>query len=313
MYFLVHGSIAFDLLLHSEGSFPEAIDPKALDALSVSFLAQRMQRHHGGTAANISWNLRLLKQEPLLVGTVGDDGASYIEILQGRGIDVGNVVMLEDCHTATAIVATDSAEHQITFFHPGADAHGMLPKIERRAKDIAFAIVSPRDPVFMLKAAAQCQSLKIPYLFDPGQLSHAFARDEFRRAVSGSGGLIVNEYEWELASGRLQWTKKEVIAACGLLVTTLGDKGLVLSTPEGDTVVPACRPKKVVNPTGAGDAARSGLLVGLASGWSLTDAGRLAAVMGSFVVEQEGTLLDSLSIAAVQKRAKENYGEKLPL
>lgn len=313
MRFLIHGSIAYDLLLHCEDSFTDAIDPKALHSLSVAFLAQRFQRHHGGTAANISWNLRLLKQDPLLVGTVGHDGGEYLSILRGRGIDTAHVTELSDHSTATAIVATDSAEHQITFFHPGADAHGTLPVLDDDRDDIAYAIVSPRDPVFMLKAAAQCASLTIPYLFDPGQLSHAFAKDEFRRAIAGSRGLVVNEYEWELASSRLAWKKKDVLAACGLLIVTLGEKGIVLSTPEEEITVPAAKPGRIVNPTGAGDAARAGLLLGLASEWSLTETGRLAAIMGSLVVEQEGTLLDALDIGTIQERAEENYGERLPL
>jgi len=313
MKFLVHGSIAYDLLLHSEGSFTDAIDPKALDSLSVSFLAQRFQRHHGGTAANISWNLSLLGREALLVGTVGNDGGPYVSLLRERGIDTTHVQELAAFNTATAIVATDSSEHQITFFHPGADAHGKLPKIEDDREDIAFAIVSPRDPVFMLKAAAQCASLGIPYLFDPGQLSHAFATDEFRRAVEGSKGLVVNEYEWQLSSERLKWKKQDVLAACGLLIVTLGDKGIVLSTKKEEVTVPAAKPERVLNPTGAGDAARAGLLLGLASKWSLADTGRLAAILGSLVVEQEGTLLDALDTATIQERAEENYGQELPL
>jgi adenosine kinase len=311
MRFLVHGSIAYDLLLTYDGSFVDALDPKALDRLSVSYLMPRFKRHHGGTAANIAWNLRLLNQEPLMVGSVGSDGGPYLSLLQGRGIDTRYVQEIKNQSTATAIVATDDAEHQITFFHPGADAHGELPKLDDERDDLKFAIISPRDPVFMLRATAQCQELKIPYLFDPGQQSHIFTRDEFRRAVSGSAGLIVNEYEWTLAEKKLEWDKKQVIDSCGLLIITLGDKGMVLTDRKEKAVVHSCKPDKVVNPTGAGDAARAGILYGLAAKWPLKKTGQLAAIMGSFLVEQEGTLLDNLDREMIQERALESYGEEL--
>ncbi len=311
MKFLVHGSIAYDLLLGFEGSFAEAIDPKSLNKLSVSFFAPRLKRHHGGTAANIAWNLRLLGGDPLLVGSVGDDGGPYLALLEERGIPVGRVQKFENAVTATAIIGTDNGGRQIAFFHPGADQQGELPDLADDRDDIAFGIISPRDMGFMLKAADQCAKLKIRYLFDPGQQSHRFSQDEFRRAVSDSAGIVVNEYEWELSSKALGWSEKKVIEECGLLVITLAEKGVRLVTAKEDVTVPAC-PAEVVNPTGAGDALRAGLLMGMGAKWSLRDSGRLGAIMGALVVAQEGTLLDSLDKDVVQAKALETYGEKLP-
>jgi adenosine kinase len=130
--------------------------------------------------------------------------------------------------------------------------------------------------------------------------------------VKDSKGLVVNEYEWSLASKSLGWKEKDVIDACGFLVITIAEKGLRLVTKKEDVIVPACKADNVVNPTGAGDAVRAGLLVGLASGWSLVNMGRLAAILGCAVVEQEGTLLDHMDTETIQGRARENYGEELP-
>lgn len=312
MKFLVNGSVAFDLLLSHEGSFLSGIDPKNLDRLSVNYLAQGFKRHHGGVAANIGWNLALLGHEPVLLAAVGHDGDDYLKLLKSKGVDVSHIETVSDAITATAVIATDLDERQISFFHPGADASGTLPDFSS-LKDVSFAIMGPRNPMLMLEGAERCKKASIPFLFDPGQLVHAFGQDEFRRAITGSRGLVVNEYEWGLASGKLGWKEDEVVAACGLLIETLGDKGIRFVTTDGELIVPACAPTRVVNPTGAGDAARAGFLIGLASGWSLRDTGRLAAVLGCLLVEQEGTLLDALDRAMIQKRAKENYGEELPL
>lgn len=313
MRFLVNGSIAFDLLLSHDGSFLSGIDPKNLERLSVNYLAPGFKRHHGGTAANIGWNLALLGAQPLLISAVGFDGGEYLDLLSHRGVDISRVERIKDAITATAIIATDNAERQISFFHPGADAFGTFPSLKDEREELSYAIMSPRNPVLMMQGAMECVKHKIPYLFDPGQVVHAFGTDEFRRAVSGSAGLITNEYEWGIASKKLGWIEKEVVKACGMLVITLGDKGLRIVTRDEDLLIPACTAERFVNPTGAGDAVRAGLLYGLASGWSMTDTGRLSAVLGCLVVEQEGTLLESLDMDEVQARAEETYGEKLPM
>ncbi len=315
MKFLVNGSIAFDLLLSHEGSFLSGIDAKNLDRLSVNYLAQGYKRHHGGVAANIGWNLALLGQEPLLLGAVGPDGSDYLKLLQSKGVDVSLVQTVAGTVTSTAVIATDIDERQISFFHPGADGSATLPDFStlKSKQDVVFAIMGPRNPMLMLEGASTCRSLGIPYLFDPGQLVHAFGQDEFRSAVTGSCGLVTNEYEWGIASTKLGWKESDVLAACGMLIVTLGDKGIRLVTEKEDLTVPSCKPVRVVNPTGAGDAARAALLIGLASKWSLQDIGRFAAIMGCLLVEQEGTLLPSLDLKMVQKRAIENYGEQLPL
>lgn len=313
MRFLINGSIAFDLLLSHDGSFLTGIDQGNLDKLSINYLAQGFVRHHGGTAANIGWNLALLGHTPVLAGAVGIDGAGYLELLSERGVDTSKVERRTDAITATAVIATDTSERQISFFHPGADGLGSFPDLSEEREEYVYAVMSPRNPLLMLRGAAACAAAKIPYLFDPGQVVHAFAEEELHRAVRESRGLIVNEYEWQLASAKLGWKERDVVDACGMLTITLGEKGLRIVTAKDDLHIPAAVPERVVNPTGAGDAVRAGLLVGLASGWSLRDTGRLSAVLGCLVVEQEGTLLDSLDIATLQSRAQQAYGEELPL
>ncbi len=312
MKFLVHGSIAYDLLIHYEGSFVDGIDPKNLDSLSVGYLAHRFEKHHGGTAANIAWALNMLGQEPHMVGAVGSDGDPYLSMLRERGIPTDLVVKVKDALTATAIIATDNSEHQITFFHPGADAKGALPAMDQLADEMKYGIVSPRDSIAMLQAAKEMKRLGIRFLFDPGQQTQNFTQDELRGAVSASNGLVVNDYEWTLASERLSWSQEKVVEACGLLIVTHGEKGMVLRARHETALVPACKPDKVVNPVGAGDAVRAGLMIGLAGKWSLTETGRLCNALGSLAVEQEGAMLDSLDMKTLRDRIVANYKEDVP-
>ncbi len=312
MKILVTGSIAYDLLLHYEGSFPQSIDPRDLEHLSLAFVTPRFARHHGGTGANIAWNLKLLGQDPLLVGTVGEDGGAYRALLTERGIGVEYIQRLPSHATSTAIVATDSHEHQITFYHPGADAHGAWPDMSAEREGLACAIVSPRDAQAMGQAMRWCETFKLPYIFDPGQQVLSFSDQELMHAVERSAGVITNAYEWSLLSGRTSLSTAAILERVPFLVITYGEQGLTVFTKKSPIVIGACSPDLVVNPTGAGDALRAGFITGLAAGWEPAQCGRLGASLASFVVEQEGTLLDTLDPDEVWERAERAYGDKLP-
>ena len=314
---LITGSIAYDLLLSYEGSFPDALKGKDIDRLSVSFVAPHLKRHHGGTGSNIAWNLKLLGGDPLLVGTVGDDGGEYCSLMEERGIDTSHIERRKDSFTATAIIGTDTGERQIAFFHPGPDALGSWPQLSDEQDDVAWSIVSSRDPIIMMQAVRWCGKAGLPLLFDPGQLVIAISPDELRAAVGIARGLICNDYEWKVFTERTGMSASDVLGSAEFLIVTKGEGGAELLQKEKGIVqtmkkIIACKPDHVVNPTGAGDAFRAGLLFGLEKKWDLADCCRLGAAMGSFAVEIEGTLMENLDREDVWERAKETYGEELP-
>lgn len=320
---LITGSIAYDLMLGFDGSFADAFKGKDLSQLSVSFFSPHFARHHGGTGANISWHVKLLGGEPLCVGTVGEDGSPYLALLRERGVVTDHIEQIKGQATAFCVIGSDSGERQISFFHPGADAHGTLPDLADDRENIAWAIVSPRNPALMLRAVAEFSALKVPVLFDIGQQSAILGADDLRRAVRQSKGIIVNAFEWDMLRTKLQCTASDILKGtegtdgtdgtedANFLIVTRGGDGVILYEKDKETVLPACAPDRVVNPTGAGDVFRAGLLVGLSKGQSLVDASKLGAAAASFVVEQEGTLLDSIDMDEMSERARQAFGSSL--
>lgn len=309
---LINGSTAYDLLLSHGGKFTDVITPKSLENLSAAFLTPRLVRHHGGTGANIAWNLTLLGGSPLLVSTVGTDGGTYTALLSERGVPVEHIEKIEDELTATAIIATDTDAHQLIFFHPGADAKGSFPDLSDDREDIAYAIMSPRDAGLMLKGAAWCAGQRIPYFFDPGQQIGALGIDELRHAVSASKGVIVNEFEWSLLKEKLSTDTHNFYQLSPLLLITQAEKGVLIVKEGSEVQVAGCTADHVINPTGAGDAFRAGLLHGLSLEWETEAAAQLGCALASFVVEIEGTLLDTLDMDHLRERASNAYGTDLP-
>jgi len=310
--FLVAGSIAYDMLLSYDGSFVDGLDVDKLDELSVGYVTRHLVKHHGGTAANIAWNFALLKQPVMIAGSVGHDGDGYVKRLKERGIDMSLVMEYPEHVTATAIIGTDSGERQITFYHPGADLETQPPEFKNLKEKLHYVLVSPHNASAMEQMTRRCQEHKIPYIFDPGQQSLEFPRDDLRRMVHGSAAVIANVYEWGLLRGALEWTVNEVLEYTGLLVVTHGEHGLNIQTTEQSVQIKAVPADKFVNPTGAGDALRAGLVTGLGLGWDIEDAARLGAALASFVVEQEGTQLEQFDLKKLYERAEKAYGQKLP-
>ena len=87
MRIFVTGSIAYDYIMVFPGRFRDHILPDKMHVLSVSFLVDSLKRRRGGTAANIAYNLALLGERPVVVGTVGEDFAEYRQWLDGKGVD----------------------------------------------------------------------------------------------------------------------------------------------------------------------------------------------------------------------------------
>ena len=310
---LVTGTIAFDHLFSYDSQFLEQLrEATTMEVLSVSFQPYRYVKRHGGTGVNIAWNIALLGGSPLLVGNVGSDGKDYVTMLKERGIDTTYVDEKTSSMTPTGVCCTDTREHQIWFFYRGADGVGHWPELGDKAKESQYAIIGARNPSQMLEGLQWCKAAGIPRLFDPGQYIMDFTVDDLRTATALSTGVIVNEFEWGMLQKRLGCTPEDIVKTAEYLIITKSEQGYTIHTQTSSEDFPRCDCDKLVNPTGAGDSFRAGMILGLTSGWTLQQASQLGAAIASFVVEQEGTLLDSLDMQRLQARVSAAYGEALP-
>ena len=73
------------------------------------------------------------------------------------------------------------------------------------------------------------------------------------------------------------------------LIVTLGAAGSVIHTRGEQILIPPAPVRQVVDPTGAGDAFRAGLIHGLLHGRDWRTTGLIASLMGAIKVESRGT------------------------
>ena len=93
---------------------------------------------------------------------------------------------------------------------------------------------------------------------------------QIRELCEGAKYLFCNDYEHGLLLQKTGWTDAELRSRIDTLVTTLGAKGVRVQPKDGpDVEVPVVAEFQRADPTGVGDAFRSGFLGGLT--WGFTD------------------------------------------
>lgn len=284
---LICGSIAYDTIMVFHDRFKNYILPDQIHILNVSFLVPDMRREFGGCAGNIAYNLQLLGGEPEIMAAVGTDSAPYRERLQGLGMSLKHVRDVPDTYTAQAFITNDLDDNQITAFHPGAMNFSHLNRVAD-AEGIELGIVSPDGREGMLQHAREFHERGIPFVFDPGQGLPMFDGEELIQFLEMADYCTVNDYEGKLLAERTGKPLEEIATRVKALIVTRGGEGSLIFTNGKRIEIPTVRADEVVDPTGCGDAYRSGLLYGIVHGmdWQMT--GRLASVMGAIKIAQRG-------------------------
>jgi adenosine kinase len=313
MNIVVTGSIAIDYLMTFRGRFRDHILPDQLDRLSLSFLVEDMDRHRGGIAANIAYTLGLLGERPIIMATVGEDFEEYRQWLEDHGVDTSAVRVIPGVFTASFFVNTDEMNAQIASFYTGA----MAMSSQLHFVDLEFvpdlAIISPNDPAAMIQYVHECQSLAIPYLYDPSQQIVSLEPDVLVEGIEGCKGLMANDYEIGLILDKTGLKLEEICALSEFTIVTLGENGIDLHSNDGTVRIPAIPPDVLIDPTGVGDAFRGGFLKGYSHHLDLERCCQMGALAATYCLESKGTQGHQFDLETFNIRFKSHYGEKLNL
>ncbi|MEG1679081.1 MAG: carbohydrate kinase family protein [Stenotrophomonas sp.] len=304
---LICGSLAFDTIMVFPDQFKNHILPDKVHILNVSFLVPRMRRELGGCAGNIAYNLKLLGGSPIPMGTVGQDFGPYREHFERMGIDLSQVRVLEDMFTPQCFITTDHDNNQITAFHPGA----MMRSHDNHVRDVpgvTFGIVAPDGREGMIQNAAEFVECGIPFIFDPGQALPLFNGPELREFIEQADYVVVNDYESNLLQQRTGWSETDIVARTKAYITTQGPRGAIIHTPEKTFDIPPAHERRVVDPTGCGDAFRAGLIFGIEKGMDWLTVGRMSNLMGALKVEHPGTQNQRFDFAEFNDQFKQQFG-----
>jgi len=302
----VTGSIAYDYIMNFNGKFEDHIIKEKTDNINVSFFAESLEKHFGGTAGNIAYNLSLLGEEIFLISTIGNDFSDYFGQLDNLNISKEHLTIVEDDITASAYILTDNSSNQITSFYGGA----MLKADEKEISSFAnidYAIIAATELNTMLCHAEDCLTNNIPYVLDLGQSLPLWTKEPLMKYIKNCEITIVNDYELSMVAKILEVEKEEIKNLTKNLIVTLGEKGSVLFSEGEKQEIPVVKAKKVIDPTGCGDAYRAGIMYSLSKNLDLLDGCRLGSVISSFAVEYKGTQKHFFDKEELVKRFEETY------
>ena len=152
--------------------------------MSLSFLVDDLVVRRGGIAPNIAFGLAQLGLRP----GAGGCGGRRLRRLPRRGWS-GTASTATRCtsarsaHTARFVCTTDNDLCQIASFYAGAMSEARnieLPPVADRVGGLDLVLISPNDPVAMVRHSQECRERGYAFVADPSQQLARMDGDEVR-------------------------------------------------------------------------------------------------------------------------------------
>jgi len=292
---VVIGDVMLDAYIFGDVS---RVSPEA----PVPVVEVRRRRVTLGGAGNVALNLAGLGAKTALFGVVGDDRDGHLVsgILQSHGI-ADHLHRDEQLPTTvkTRVVAHSQQllrfdeEGSFNGHGPACPLNGIMTVLGTWRVDAV--VLSDYDkgvlgPELATEVIAACKDRGIKVVVDPKRGDWtAFQRAdlvkpnlaELRRA---EGRGMADDYDTVAAVARRAMLRH----ALGAVMVTMGDRGMMLVTPERRELIPT-NAREVFDVSGAGDTVAAVLAACLGSGYTLSDAAKLANVAAGIVVGKFGT------------------------
>jgi sugar/nucleoside kinase (ribokinase family) len=280
---------------------------KHFPELNTSVNIQEKRRYFGGTGANVATLAASLGVPTALCSYVGSDfPEDFRTLMESKGVDLRDLVIVDDQETATVWIISDREHNQIAYVYQGP-----MGKMESMPLRIDAALVSEKvhimtgRPSYYLEVMRECANHGKKIGFDPAQEIHnIWNASMFKEALSMTEMFFANENELRAAL-RYSGGKKaeDLLEFVPIVINTLGAKGSVIHTRSGTIKIPAAKARVIVDTTGAGDAFRAGFYAGLFRRKGFRECAKLGAATASFIIEERGSLTNIPSWEGVEERA----------
>ena len=251
-------------------------------------------RGAGGSAVNVAIDVSRLGGRSLVIAKVGFDGFGRIvvdELLRER-VGISGLRIDPALPTGFSLVAISREGEIVLYSHKGAAealGPGELPR-EAIASARILHVASLRLDT-SIEAARIAREAGTLVSWDPGRRLARLGAERLRGMIELSDIVLLNRLEAQLITGRHGVETARLIASMGprIVVVKLGPEGAV-ALVEGRVVrVPAYRPRRVVDTTGAGDAFAAAFLLRLARGDTVEDALLYASAAAGLKVARLGS------------------------
>lgn len=257
-----------------------------------------IQQIHGGVARNVAEDIANVELEPVFVGTVDDDamGEAVIQKLNRHKVDtrymkkvkngMGTWLAVFDHNGDVVASVSKRPEHEamVQILKESGD------EIFANADSIAIEIDMDQEVTKKTFALAEKYNKKVYALVS--NMSVAIERRDLIRKTEcfvcnqQEAGILFSENYDDITPEELYQILPERIRSAKIskMVVTMGDKGAVYATLDGENGICPALKVDVVDTTGAGDAFFSGVCLGLTYGKTLQEACVIGTRLASTVI-----------------------------
>ena len=273
----------------------------------------------GGKSGNQAAAAAKIGAAVRMFGAVGSDSNAdfLLEQLEQAGVDVSNVRRVLG-PSGTTVIVVDAEGENIIVYSPGSNAQVTVDYVHSMKEQLVSSSVLGlclESPIETVTVAAQmCHEAGVKVLLNDSPFTPTIPAE----LIEASDVLLVNEHEMAQLLGidepdddwdGLDWQNAaDRMAEYGFneaIVTLGGDGSVVLNTaaPEDQRIV-RIAPVKVdaVDTTGCGDSFMGTVLAGLASGFSLQDAAKLASYVSAYAATGYGAQASYGTAAQIKAR-----------
>jgi len=275
----------------------------------------------GGSPTYVSLVSRCLDARVGVVSKIGSDFPNaYLWWLREEGVDLSGVVKVEQAKSTSFELkySRDLSDRSLRLRcrAPSIAVTDLPDSLKAKAIHVApIAGEITYDVVQKLRNHAEVLSI------DPQGLVRNF--DEVGNITLGPLTdkrilELVNIYKSSLAEVQNVTSLQNLNSAIKaihdhgveVVIVTLGMKGVIVSAETGLYNIPACKPEKVVDPTGSGDAFMGGFLVEYINGANYLRCACVGSAAASLVVEAAGPTFSS-DKEEIHQRARELYEKEI--
>lgn len=311
---IVTGSIAYDEIMDFPGKFIDYLNKEKLHQLNVAFVVDRLERQFGGIATNISYNLSLISVKKVkILGAVGKDSGPILNFLKKNKVDIDDILVDKKLFTSTGTVITDRKDNQIWGYYYGASYRGQEINLKKFTDSKTLIIISANHRASFLSFQHQAIKLKLDYIFDPGMAISVLTKKELIGGIMNCRFLVGNDYEISAILKSINLSVRDLCEKGISVIVTLGEKGVDFFSNKESYHAAAFPVKKIVDPTGAGDAWRAGFISGIFDKRTIAESLKIGNALASFAIEKYGTVNHRPSRKAIESRTKLLKVKKLML
>jgi pseudouridine kinase len=262
----------------------------------------------GGVGRNVAENLARLGQPTVLLSAVGRDpfGADILERTASAGVDVSQVIIEPNYHSAAYLAVLDPAgtrafgiDEMTTIMDLVTPTY--IKSHESLFKDAAMLVMDANlSPQALSAAVRAAKRHGVPVAIDP---TTATLAPRLKKHLAGLHMVTPNAAEAGALCGHPIANRTAAMAAAQELVArgvdiciiTLAEQGLCYATSRESGYLPAIR-CEIVDYTGAGDAVTAAVVYGLVNGFSIGEATRLGVSAATLTLQCPDTVCPDLSL-----------------